>query len=398
METAFIACEYNPFHNGHMYHISETKRQGADAVICIMSGNFVQRGSIAVMEKHERARCAISAGADLVFELPLKYAVATASLFADGFVKTSLLTGLDGKISFACKTQSDILRDICNLLTDNAAEFAVFKDKGVSYPVAAQNFIELHLGKNHASALKDPNNILALEYLRALKTYGRNTDCICINRIGSEHGSFCPHEEFASAGYIRNIIENERQGCMEKIQRYVPSDTWKILESCVKTGKITDKNIFEKICMSKLLFLDSEEIKQINNVCGGTENRIIESIKASADLEELYSKIKSKRYTHSRIRQIILGAFFEIKKEEYNEPIGYIRVLACNERGREVIKKMKACAEVPVIMNLSQIKNEKNEAITRQAQLDFWSGKIFDMCTEHPIGGNPEYDIPPVIL
>lgn len=405
MTNAFIASEYNPFHNGHLHHIEETRKSGADNVICIMSGNFVQRGSIAVAEKHLRAKAAILSGADLVIELPLKYAISTASYFADGFIKTAKATGLSGFISFGAKDSLETLNQVKNIIYSKEAEEFSAKciSEGISYPKAKSLYIEKYGSAILSEALSDANNVLALEYLRAKDKYFPEADTVAIERKGTAHDSDNICENITSAGNIRRILYNEISeddyiNRIYEIQRLVPEAFFSELLSAYSSGTFpasTDK--FELIQFARLLSLTKDDFLKINNVTGGLENRIIEGIGCCNSITELCDFVKSKVFTHSRLRQIMLSASLGITKEHLDAPLQYIRVLAFNDKGRALLKTMRKSATVPVITNISQA--DTDDSLTKiDIEADVLAGKLFNLCLPCPLNGNAEYDIPPVYI
>ncbi|MBR3767894.1 MAG: nucleotidyltransferase family protein [Clostridia bacterium] len=403
MNAAFIACEYNPFHNGHLHHIKMTKEHGADAVICIMSGNFVQRGDIAICEKHQRAKAALMSGADLVIELPLKYAVSTASLFADGFIKTAHATGLVGYISFGANNSIDELKNLKDAVNSSETQkFIQSSNKDISYPVALSNYLSEHFGEEYSEMLKDANNTLAIEYLRARDEFFPEVSVFSVLRKGVAHDSVITTDRFASASAIRDIIYREDAEYTEKAlcscEKFLPTEAFSCYRDAYSSGQFpTSKETFEKVCISRLLSLDNEYFLNINNVTAGIENRITDAIKNSSSLNEICNIIKTKRYTLSRIRQILLSAVLGITRDDINNDISYIRILGFNEKGREVLHEMKRTAKLPVIMNLSQIDSNNKKAV-RDAYLDMTAAKIYNLCLPCPLSGNAEYDIPPIYI
>ncbi len=405
MKVAFIACEYNPFHNGHLYHINKTKESGADAVVCIMSGNFVQRGEIAITEKHIRAKTALLNGADIVIELPLKYAVSDASHFAEGFIRTAAATGLDGFISFGSKDDLETLLKMQKLcFSDEAMQFASDMQKqGYSYAAAKSIYMADNFGKNESKILDDANNILALEYINNAIRLMNNPQFFSVERKGAAHDSDSVSDNTASAGFIRNEIyrfdeDNYSITGLYKCESLMPEITFNTLLEAYSAGLFpADKIKAETALFSRLLTLNEDEFRAVNNVNQGLENRITEKIRISSSLEEAYSMIKTKRFTHARIRQILLQAALGIKRDDINAGPSYIRILGFNNTGRAILRKMKDTAKLPVIMNLSEIDN--NDTLgKRDAHLDYIAGKIFNICCPCPREGNTEYNISPVII
>lgn len=405
MKVAFIACEYNPFHNGHLYHINKTKESGADAVVCIMSGNFVQRGEIAITEKHIRAKTALLNGADIVIELPLKYAVSDASHFAEGFIRTAAATGLDGFISFGSKDDLQTLLKMQKLcFSDEAMQFVSDMQKqGYSYAAAKSIYMADNFGKNESKILDDANNILALEYINNAIRLINNPQFFSVERKGAAHNSDSVSDNTASAGFIRNeIYRLDEDGYsisgLYKCESLMPEITFNTLLEAYSAGLFpADKSKAETALFSRILTLNEDEFRAVNNVNQGLENRITEKIRISSSLEEAYSMIKTKRFTHARIRQILLQAALGIKRDDINAGPSYIRILGFNNTGRAILRKMKDTAKLPIIMNLSEIDN--NDTLgKRDAQLDFIAGKIFNICCPCPREGNTEYNISPVII
>lgn len=401
MKIAFIACEYNPFHNGHKYHLDTIKKAGFDAIVCIMSGNFVQRGDIALFEKHKRAQTAIMNGADIVIELPLKFAVSTASHFADGFIKTAKATGLMGSVSFGAKSSIDDLMYLEeHLFCDDADEFCSKKVReGINYPNAKKDFIEEKLGEHYSKILSDGNNTLALEYLRAKKLYFSEADVFCVERIGADHDSDTVSSVFCSASFLRErIYDNNDSALAEKIGCFIPDNTLQLIESLAEEGRFPrDLNRFEASMLARLSMSDASYFSEINNVTEGLENRIAEAIKISNTTSEILYNVKSKRFTYSRLRQILINAAIGITRADIENGLSYIRILGFNDKGRAIIRSMKDNAALPVISNLSEI-NSNDESALRDAFLDYQAGKLFSLCDPILQSGNPEYEIPPIYV
>ena len=403
MTNAFIASEYNPFHNGHLHHIEETRRNGADNVICIMSGNFVQRGTIAVAEKHVRAKSAILSGADLVIELPLKYAISTASYFADGFIKTAKATGLSGFISFGAKDSIESLTKSSDIIFSKEAEEFANKciSEGISYPKAKSLYIEKNAPENLSKVLSDANNILALEYLRAKDRYFPEAGALAVERKGTMHDSDEIKDNITSAGNIRRILygeisEEDRINRIYEIQKLVPEAVFNELLTAFSSGQFpSSPESFDLIQFSRLLSLSKDDFQKLNNVTGGLENRITDGLSRCNSISELCDFVKSKVFTHSRLRQIMLSACLGITKEHLDAPLQYIRVLSFNDKGRALLNTMRKTASVPVITNISQA-DANNIPTATDVRADVLAGKLFNLCLPCPLSGNPEYDIPPV--
>ncbi len=329
MNTGII-CEFNPFHKGHKYLIDSVKKDGL--VICVMSGNFVQRGEFAVYNKFERCKTALENGADLVIELPVPYSLMSAEGFAKAGVSILEKTGIVDQIAFGAECE-DIskLKEIADKIDKSQESIKGEMKKGISYPTARKNVIGSDL-------LDTPNNILAIEYIRHT-----NLPCTAVKRIGKGHDT---DDEVFSASAIRQMLD---------------------------LNNICSINNCEKAILAKLRSMTADDFAKIEDVNEGLENRIYKSVRNACSIEELYSNIKTKRYTHSRIRRIILKSYLGITKE-YSKDVPYIRILGFNKQGREILSKMKKNSKLPIISRYSDT-----------GKLDSFGKKLFELechCTD----------------
>lgn len=308
-----IICEFNPFHSGHKYLI-DTVRESSDGVVCIMSGNFVQRGEFAVYDKFTRAKAALENGADLVIELPCAYSVMSAKGFAGYAVQLAEASGIVDEIAFGAECDDiDKLKAVCEKIKACDSKIKEKMKQGLSYPSARKEVVK-------SDILDTPNNILALEYINAA-----HIPCKAVKRIGRGHDT---DDVNYSASAIRKTLNTD--------------------EIC------TMKNC-ESAVLSKLRTMSREDFLKIDDVTEGLENRIVDAVRASTELEEIYDSIKTKRYTHSRIRRIILKAYLGITKD-YTADVPYIRILGFNQKGRKIAALMKERSNLPVISRYADIK------------------------------------------
>ena len=377
-----IIAEYNPFHNGHLYHLKESKQKcNAKYVVAIISGNFTQRGDVSIVNKFEKAKMAIENGIDMVIELPTLYSISSAENFANGAIKILNELNFVTHISFGSES-GDInqLNNIASILTDEPEEFSkLLKEelrKGSSFPVARQNAIEKFLNltnKNEFSKLlNSPNNILAIEYLKALKKTKSNITPITIERKNVDYYSENIVENFASSTKIRKEISenlNMHTNIMDINNMDVNMDMF--LNSCMpkKSYDIIKENIgkgnciqglkcFEDMIFYKLRSMQINEIKEIPDVCEGLENVIKKASNETNSLEDLINKCKSKRYTRTRIQRILIYALLGITRQdmEMSENVNpYIRVLAVNKNGRELLSIINK-----TIVNKANVKTDIN--------------------------------------
>ena len=369
-----IIAEYNPFHNGHLYHLKESKRKcNAKYVVAIISGNFTQRGDASIVNKFEKAKMAIENGIDMVIELPTLYSISSAENFANGAIKILNELNFITHISFGSESGNiNQLNNIASILTDEPEEFSkLLKEelrKGSSFPVARQNAIEKFLNltnKNEFNKLlKSPNNILAIEYLKALKKTKSNITPITIERKNVDYYSENIVENFASSTKIRkeisenlnmytNImdinnmdINNMNMNNMDVnmdmfLNSCMPKKSYDIIKENIEKGNcIQGLKCFEDMIFYKLRGMQINEIKELPDVCEGLENVIKKASNETNSLEDLINKCKSKRYTRTRIQRILIYALLGITRQdmEMSENVNpYIRVLAVNKNGRELL-------------------------------------------------------------
>ena len=318
MNTGII-CEFNPFHKGHK-HLIDSVKDDFDAVICVMSGNLVQRGEFAVADKFERTRTALENGADLVIELPCVYSLMSAEGFACNAVKILEATGVVDRLAFGAEC-ADVkaLSEAAEKIQGSADEIALEMKKGVSYPTARKNIIGDDI-------LDSPNNILAIEYIKST-----SLPCVAVKRIGKGHDT---DDVNYSASAIREKMN------IDEIHS---------LKSC------------ERAVLAKLRTMSRDDFLKIEDVNEGLENRIVQAVMAATSLEDLYDKIKTKRYTHSRIRRIVLRSYLGITRDYSFEP-PYIRILGFNSKGREILKDIKKKSKLPVITRYADVKQLDDNA------------------------------------
>lgn len=359
MKTAAIICEYNPFHKGHEYQIARTKELcGADFIVAIMSGNYVQRGDVAIFSKELRAKAAIASGADLVIELPTVFSMQSAEFFAKGGVTIAHSLGIVDFLSFGAECDdTQKLNKIASLLCNEPPEFSdILKkqlDTGVTYPVARATAIAQILGNDAAELVNSPNNILGIEYCKALCRLNSKITPIAIKRKGADHDSTTVDDGFASATHLRQTII---KGTIADVFPFIPDSCHEIF----RDADIHSVGAMEKSIIAELIKMPTEALAQICDVGEGMENRIKSAASTAATVSELADLIKTRRYTHSRIRRILLSAYLGITNDYRSMEIPYIKILDHNEKGQELISRMKKVSALPIVRNTSQVNKLKN--------------------------------------
>lgn len=344
-----IIAEYNPFHNGHFYHIQQSKRlTGANFCVCIISGNFTQRGSTSIINKWAKTYMALCQGADLVIELPTVYSVSSAENFARGAIK--ILDSLKIVTDLAFGAECDdlgALNNITNVLMEEPKSYKTILEqelkRGLSFPAARENAIMMYLNdiKRYANIMSGSNNILAMEYLKALKNQKSRINPVVVKRNKVYYNDKMIVDGMASSTAIRKlIIEKDYL----EIGKVVPKSTYKILENELNEGHIVlSLNDYENEIIYALRRMSIEEIANLPDVLEGLENSIKKAVNESNSLREIISRIKSKRYTETRICRILTYALLGINKElmEISKKIiPYTRVLGFNKKGKALLSEI----------------------------------------------------------
>lgn len=356
MNVSAIISEYNPFHNGHAYHIKKTRDFGATHIIAIMSGNFVQRGDFAIISKLERTKMALLSGVDLVIELPVIWAISSAEFFANAAVKIANSLGCVDTLSFGSECNNiELLKKLSIILERKEIKSLILEElkKGVSFPKARENVIKHIYGDELSDILRYPNNILAIEYIKSLNKINSNINPLTIKRTGSGHDKKLIKDSISSASYIRELIYNNK-----KYSGLMPKSAAEIIQKNIQDFKApANIHSVETAILSKLRTMNIKDLSNICDVSEGLENRIYRSIKNATSLDELYSLVKTKRYPLSRIRRIILNAFLGITKQDISSDIPYIRILGFNENGKQLLKAIKEHSKLPIITKGADILN-----------------------------------------
>ena len=397
MAFAGIICEYNPFHTGHAAHIAATReRLGGDTdVICVMSGNFVQRGEPAVMKKHARAEAAVRCGADLVLENPVPWATASAERFALGAVSVLNGTGLPVTLSFGseCGDAEKLERAANALLTDEAHRMVrEALGDGLSYAAARQKAADALLGSD-ADVLKNPNDILGIEYMKAIGRLGADMDVLAVKRVNTEH------DGDEACGMAPASLIREKLLAGESADGFVPECAREILARETGAGRapVTIKNA-EGLILYRLRTMSDDDYALLPDGSEGLWMRLRDAGYAAKSYEEVLEKTKTKRYAMSRIRRMVLAAFLGTTAEMSSMLPPYIRVLAFNERGQEILKKMKKTATLPIVTKPASAKKLPPEA-RKIFEFEARTTDIYElMYPDNVCGGGGEWTLGPVTV
>ena len=365
MKILGIIAEYNPFHNWHKYHLEESKKiTGADCAVAVMSGNFVQRGEFAVIDKWTRSRLAVDAGIDLVLELPFIFACNRAEVFACGAV--DILAGIGADyISFGSES-GDItrLRALAADMKKHEKDISLIRaeamEKGSSFAKGLQLATEQVLGKEKASLMLEPNNILALEYLKRLLYWeekGHIIEPLTVKRYGSGYLDSNEAEGFAGARAIRNMLrandDSDDVDNAEDLSKYMPAEVVKSLEKAAELEQAEEKAF--QILRSEIVKNSPSELSKIYCVGEGLENKLKKEIVTANSLQDLISRLVSRRYTEAAVKRMLVYVLMGLKNRNPQMSV-YGRVLAAGEKGRKLLKALKRQENIsiPMITNVNK--------------------------------------------
>lgn len=379
MATVGIIAEFNPLHTGHKYLIDNAKKLGK--VVCVISGNFVQRGDTAICEKSKRAEMALLCGADLVLELPVCYAMSTAQNFAFGAVNILDAIGCDILMFGSECGDIDLLLKASEIL--NSDEFSQKLPEnlknGTTFAVARQ--ITAEQCGLQKGVLDGANNNLAIEYITACKKINSKMKFKTVSRKGALHDSDEVEKDFVSASLLRKkLLKNDYEFC----KKYLPNEVFSLIDNISNIKRI------ENTILGVLRAKEREELLNLPDLSEGVENKLFSSVKVATTLEELYSTVKVKRYTHARVRRLVLSAFLGIDKSFFMKIPPYLRVLAFKNKGEEIIKKVAPKSKIPVVLRAGDIDLLSDEA-KDLFSLECKATDLYALSLEKPLPCGLEY-------
>jgi predicted nucleotidyltransferase len=405
MKISAIISEYNPIHKGHVHHIKRTKELAdSDAIICIMSGNYVQRGIPAIIDKWNRTKAALECGADLILELPVVYSLSSAEFFAQGAV--SLLSSLGvidsisfgseiGDINFIMKIANVLLKEPCELKN----KLKLNLDKGYAYPKARSlaliNYfteVEGISNNNLSESLNSSNNILGIEYCKSLLKLKSSIKPYTIKREGSTYNDKDLNSIFSSATSIRKYIKDNKS--IDELREHMPDKSYELLKGLKNTNY---PFVFESLMLPFIkykYFNHKESLISLPDVSEGLHNRVYEGLLNENSYEDLIGKIKSKRYTYTRISRILCQYFVGFDNyptdELRSQPSPYCRILGFNKEGMKVLKHIKKNSSIPVYTKLPR-------NINSTMKLDIMATQTYSLLNSF-ISPMDDYLISPIII
>ena len=410
MKIAGITAEYNPLHNGHLYHIAETRRQtGCDAIVVAMSGDFVQRGEPAMIDKWLRTEHALKAGADLIVEIPTLFCLGNASQYASAGV--CILESLGCSLISFGSGSGDIktISEVAGVLAENREMIRSYisekTKEGKSYPAARMEaYKDIRSGiaskeslEKELAVLSEPNDILAIEYVSNME----RSKPLAIKRQGAYHEDDESEQSgYRSAEYIRQIIETESNAC-GAINKDVPEY---VSDSLGIVRPVFPDDCFE-ILKFAILSTDAETIDKCPSGGEGLGNLIKTTIKEAGNYEELVLKVKSKRYTYTRISRLCMQIMLGISREKYSfDGPEYIRILGHNEKGRELLAAIRTASKddgsgcLPMITNINKESEKLNSTALDHLLLDIHASEVYHLISRDDSPEHAEQRMRPVII
>ncbi|MGE4214560.1 MAG: nucleotidyltransferase [Anaerotignaceae bacterium] len=408
MNTAGIVAEYNPFHNGHKYHIEETMRiTGCDDIIVALSGNFVQRGEPAIVDKWTRTRSALLNGASIVIELPVLFSTAGAQYFAHSAVKLLNDTGIVDFLSFGSEMGSlSQLKETAKILLNESTQLSTAiknnLENGLTYAVARQTALEEITEKSH-SFISSSNNILAIEYLKALYDLNSSIMPVTVKRIGEGYNSTNTASAYPSASALRKAVAN---GDMEILASAMPKNAQQMFTHTVQNGSAPIYlNSFSTQLNYCLRSKSPKELSKILDINEGLENRILKSLATCYSINDILDFVKTKRYSHTTLQRGLLHILLDIetntiKQYQQNGYCPYIRVLGFRKDRQHLLKSLIEKASIPVITNVKRDENNLDENGKHLFNLEKKATDLYYMASpsQKHRNVNKEYTTPMVIV
>lgn len=397
MNLLGLIVEYNPFHNGHKYHLEKSKEiTNATHTVAIMSGSFLQRGEPALFDKYTRAEMAVKNGVDLVIELPTLYACQSAEIFSHGAVATLNSLNCVNSLCFGSEEGNiDILQTISEILVKEPSDFKTtlknFLDEGIVFPVARNKALYEYIKNNHLlelsedelqQVLNSSNNILGIEYIKSLIKLNSSIKPYTITRIASKYNSTDIESNICSATAIRNSLKDNTD--LKLIENVVPLHTFNEINHKINTNFNPVFDYMFYYLLSSTIIRDVDNLTKYFEVNEGIENKIYSNVFTSKNLEELINSTKSKRYTMTKIKRTLNNILLGINRDDVIkvkdlDRVPYIRILAFNNKGREIIKKIKTSSDIEIITKFSKISHVDDPIFDTLIKYDLKSSNMYNL-------------------
>ena len=383
MKVAAIITEYNPFHNGHKYQVDKIRELLGDdtVVIAIMSGNFTQRGEIAIADKTVRAKAAVECGVNLVLELPFPFSMSSAEFFAKGGVYIANALGIVDYLVFGSECGNiRELSDIASIML--SSEYQLYLDslknspdyRDAGYPELCEKALSDIYGKEFSRDFFSPNNILGIEYIKALKSLHSDIEALTIRREGAGYLDIInPMAEFQSASAIREEIACKNLSALD----FVPQNAKNIYIKAIDEGKMPSDISRLDLALISFFRLNSPKADlDIHDATGGLYNRLCEMSAEATSISNLTKRTETKKYTTARIRRAIWNSYFGVTSSDIRSMPSYTQVLAMDSTGRTALKRIKKVTDFPVITKPSSYK-DMDERVVKQKEMSNKADSVF---------------------
>jgi len=354
--TAAVIAEFNPFHTGHAFLLRKCRETGAECVLAVMGGNFVQRGEPAVFDRYLRAEAALRCGADVVVELPLPYAMATAERFAYGAVSLLKRLGMDAGDFLVFGSESGSLEPLLKAAAacgqaEHSQLFRELLEKGLSFAAARQKAIE-SLSPEAGKILLSPNNALGAEYLRQMERLQCPMQAVAVQRKGAGHHSGTAKDGFASGTMLRQMLRENR---WKEAAPFFPEAAAGIFQKGASQAALPE--LGERAVLCRLRGMERDSLASLPDCSEGIENRLWKASRQACTFQELYGMIKAKRYSMARVRRLVYSAFLQLDGDLCREPAPYCHLLGFSQNGEKLLARWKHTSEIPVSPSLKKLES-----------------------------------------
>ena len=385
ISAAGIIAEYNPFHTGHLFQLREAGR-AEGYTIAVMSGNAVQRGGPAFFSKWDRARAAVLSGADLVLELPAVWASAPAERFAGAGV--GLLAGTGCVSTLSCGSESGDAGALWKaagavMEAERSPVLTEMLGSGMTYAAARERSVEALFGQETAGLLNSPNDILAIEYCKAIRMLSAPIGFSTVLRRGAGHDSDTLLEQTASASLLRRLLA---EGKTEQAFRFIPEGAQEIFSRALTEGRFAPSTkALDRAVLYRLMTVEADALREVPDVSEGLENRLIRAAEETESVSGLLEAVKTKRYTMSRLRRIVWNLMLGNTRALTLSHPPYLRVLAFEkDRGREILGQIKKNSSLPLYHSMAQLERD----FPAYAAVEKRASMLWGLCCPEPVREN----------
>ena len=347
MNVVGVIAEFDPFHNGHEYLLVKAKSlTGANHAVAVLGGDFKQRGDVSMLPKSAKTECALLCGFDLVLELPTSFALASAERFAFGGVSVLAASGVVTHLAFGSECcDLKLLSRIADILSlpDTVDAIKSRMKDGTSFAAAREAVIAKALGEDARTALRSPNDILGVEYIKAIKRLNVNIEPVAVKRVGAAHGGGEAVGKYASASTIRKLILDGGD-----ISGFVPAATADIIARERESGNL--RVIDDRVMLSRLRTMKTDEISRLSEVREGMENRIKEAAQSETGFDSFAEAVSCRRYTHASARRAAINALLCFERSTLPESPRYVRILGAAGDARDLLASLKKNCSLPLVV------------------------------------------------